>query len=347
MSHAVFATPAPATLDATQLAAIDRLLLAALKDGPHAIRRAIKLIVKKFSQLRRGDCWRRLRQLRRSPELASPAAAGDAGSAATPPKRPPVRRGPCRPWTAEDDERLLNWAGYEPVKKIAQRLARSETAVRFRMGALGLSARVKDGYSLRSLRELLRVSPKRIRCLIGSGLLRVRDPRITAAAFAAYFERQQPLLDKAAGERFAAAQEKNEEGYSWERAASILGVDMERIHELLGAGTLKVLDPFVTERQFEEFCTKHGSEINLSLLDPETAQWLREGYGIKKPVNTARKLSRAQKHAVQVHLCRCGREIAGNAYFRHVKTCPEAGGAISRRSSPGTSSAGLWTASSD
>jgi len=50
-----------------------------------------------------------------------------------------------RAWTAEEDARLLDWAGYEPVNKIAQRLGRSVRAVRFRLGALGMSARVSDG----------------------------------------------------------------------------------------------------------------------------------------------------------------------------------------------------------
>ena len=63
------------------------------------------------------------------------------------------------PWTPADDDRLLNWAGYEPVKKIAQRLGRSDRAVRFRLGALGISAKVTDGWSLRALRKMLRVSP--------------------------------------------------------------------------------------------------------------------------------------------------------------------------------------------
>ena len=61
--------------------------------------------------------------------------------------------------------------GYEPVNKIAQRLNRSVRAVRFRLSALGMSAKVSDGRPLRALRKLLRVSPVRLRQLIGSGML--------------------------------------------------------------------------------------------------------------------------------------------------------------------------------
>jgi hypothetical protein len=230
------------------------------------------------------------------------------------------RRGSSRPWTAADDDRLLNWAGYEPVKKIAQRLGRSESAVRFRMGALGMSAKVSDGWSLRSLRKLLRVSPTRIRYLIGTGLLRVRDPRITAESFAAYFEQQRESLDPAAVERLCGAQEKAADGYSWERAAAILGIDAPGIHALLCAGTLKIVDPFVTDRQFEEYCKKHGNEIDLSLIDPGTAKWLISEYGVPKPESKPHA-SRAQKHALVVRACKCGKKIAGNAYFRHIRSC--------------------------
>jgi hypothetical protein len=57
----------------------------------------------------------------------------------------PLRRTPSRPWLPEDDAKLLDLAGYEPVNEIAERLERSDRAVRFRLGALGMSARVTDG----------------------------------------------------------------------------------------------------------------------------------------------------------------------------------------------------------
>ena len=89
------------------------------------------------------------------------------------------------PWTAEEDACLLYWAGYDPVNKIAQRLGRSVRAVRFRLGALGMSAKVSDGWSLTQLRKLLRMSLARLRYLIGTGILRVRDSRITTESILA------------------------------------------------------------------------------------------------------------------------------------------------------------------
>jgi hypothetical protein len=298
---------------------LDRLLIVGMKHGRAAKRDAIDKLLRLAPELTRGDCWRRLRQLRRLPEFAAVAAANDTPAATAESK--PSHRGATRAWTAEDDDRLLNWAGYEPVRKIAQRLGRSESAVRFRMGALGMSAKVTDGWSLRSLRKLLRVSPTRLRFLIGAGLLRVRDPRVTAASFVAFFDNHQEFLDSAAVERFAVAREKGDEGYSWERTAAILGVDVGRVQSLLCSGELKIIDPFVTDRQFEEFCKKYGSEINLSLVDPGTAKWLVNEYGAPKPAANSRAASRGQKHALTVRACKCGKKIAGNAYFRHVRSC--------------------------
>ena len=96
----------------------------------------------------------------------------------------PSHRAVSRPRLPEDDATLLDMAGYEPVDKIAERLSRSERAARFRLGALGMSARVSDGWSQRALRRLLRMSRTRLRQLVASGTLRARDPRISLASLA-------------------------------------------------------------------------------------------------------------------------------------------------------------------
>jgi hypothetical protein len=235
----------------------------------------------------------------------------------------PVRRGSSRPWTGADDDKLLNLVGYEPVKKIAQRLDRSVRSVRFRLGALGMSARVSDGWSQRALRKLLRVSPTRLRHLIGAGLLRVRDARITAGSLAVFCDKGL-CLDPLAIERVTAALADGNDAYSWERVADLLGVIVAQVQNLVCGGQLKVLDMFVTDRSFEEFCKKHGGELNFALMDPATAKWLVNEYAVTNPTAESRTVSRAQKHALIIRTCPCGREIAGNAYFRHVKICQAA-----------------------
>ena len=144
-----------------QLAAIDRLLIAGIKLGPAKKRDAINRVL----------------------DLARTGRVETAGSASMSCGGPPngrllrsatqprqrshgeaaaARRPASRPWTPADDDRLLNLAGYEPVKRIAQRLDRSVRAVRFRMAALGMSARVTDAWSLRALWKMLRVRPSRL-----------------------------------------------------------------------------------------------------------------------------------------------------------------------------------------
>jgi hypothetical protein len=303
-----------------QLAAIDRLLIAGIKQGPAKKRDAINRILELVPEWRRGDCWQRIRSLRKTPELAA-LEERCPDKAKKSQKSGSIRRSFSSPWTPADDDRLLNLAGYEPVRKIAQRLGRSVRAVRFRLGALGMSARVTDGWSLRALRKLLRVSPARLRYLIGTGLLRVRDPRISASSLAVFCDENQASVDPSALERVAAALNKDDGAFSWERVADLLGLPLAQVQSLISAGQLKLADTFVTDRAFEEFCKKHGNVLSMALIDPAIAKWLVTEYGVSPSATHGSSVSRAQKHALMIRACGCGRKIAGNAYFRHVRIC--------------------------
>jgi hypothetical protein len=303
-----------------QLAAIDRLLIAGIKQGPAKKRDAINRILELVPEWTRGDCWQRIRKLRKTSELAAleehrPGQTKKLGDAAA------ARRPVSRPWTPADDDRLLNLAGYEPVKRIAQRMGRSVRAVRFRIAALGMSARVTDAWSLRALRRMLRVRSSRLRYFIGNGLLRVRDARISAPSLAAFCEKNGATWDPSVLERVAAALDKDADAFSWKRVAGLLGVPLAQVQSLVSGGQLKLADPFVTDRSFEEFCRKHGDVLNMALIDPATAKWLVSEYGVSPSAAHGRAVSRVQKHALVIRACQCGRKIAGNAYFRHVKIC--------------------------
>ena len=142
-----------------------------------------------------------------------------------------------------------------------------------------MSARVKDGWSQRGLRKLLRVSRARLRYLVASGMLRVRDPRITGSSLAYLCDKKNPGENNNHRAK-AAIVEQN--AYSWKRAAKLLGITVEDTQKLIAEGQLKLLDTFVTDRSFEDFCRKHGNEINLSLMDPATKRWLMDEYGISE-----------------------------------------------------------------
>jgi hypothetical protein len=307
------------------LPVIDQLLIAGIKLGPGKKHEAINKILHLVPEWKRGDCWRRIRQLRRTTALATPNAVHDSEQ---PGNNGSSHRPLSRPWLPEDDDKLLDWAGYEPVSKIAQRLGRSVRAVRFRLGALGMSARVKDGWSQRGLRKLLRASRARLRYLVASGMLRVRDPRITSTSLAAWSQRSHPGTDLVAI-RLPENAIAEYGGCSWKRAAKALGVPIEDVQKLIASGQLKLVDTFVTDRSFEDFCRKHGNEINMALIDPSTRKWLISEYGVSDTSNGTR-VPRAQKHALVIRECKCGRKISGNVFFRHVRHCRRLEGQIMR-----------------
>jgi hypothetical protein len=306
----------PSAINPRLLPAIDQLLIAGIKLGPNKKHEAINKILKLVPEWKRGDCWRRIRQLRRTPALASDARQEvkrtDENSSS--------HRASSRPWLPEDDAELLDLAGYEPVDGIAERLGRSERAVRFRLGALGMSARVTDGWSQRALRKLLRMSRTRLRQLVANGMLRVRDPRITRASLTARLAKSRTEHEPVSMPMPTPLAGRAENSCSWKRAAKILNVDVEDVQKLISLGRLKLVDTFVTDRAFEEFCRKHGSVINMALIDSSTRKWLVTEYGVPNPAEE-KKLPRAQKHALIVRTCKCGRKIAGNVYFRHVRHC--------------------------
>ncbi|HJT71551.1 MAG TPA: hypothetical protein VJ731_15230 [Terriglobales bacterium] len=319
MSGVVEHVRSQAALNPRVLPAIDQLLVAGIKLGPQKKHDAINKILELVPGWKRGDCWRRIRQLRRTPALAVPSPEQDLRKADG---NGFFHRPFSRPWLKEDDDKLLDLAGYEPVTKIAERLGRSVRAVRFRLGALGMSARVKDGWSQRGLRKLLRVSRARLRYLVASGMLRVRDPRITGSSLTHLYEKKYPIGENANDHRPRAAIVE-QAAHSWKRAANILGITTDDTQRLISEGKLKLLDTFVTDRSFEDFCRKHGSEINLSLMDPATKKWLMGEYGISESADS-KVVPRAKKHALIVRECTCGRRVAGNVYFRHVRHCQSA-----------------------
>jgi hypothetical protein len=89
------------------------------------------------------------------------------------------------------------------------------------------------------------------------------------------------------------------------------------------------MDTFVTDRSFEEFCKNHGEELKASLIDAPIAKWLVSEYGVSEAAANGGNVSRARKHALVIRTCKCGRKIAGNPYFRHLRACSSAGAAPS------------------
>src|ERR1700683_2448092 len=107
MSRMVEQVRNPAVINPRLLPAIDQLLIAGIKLGPNKKHEAINKILKLVPEWKRGDCWRRIRQLRRTPALASDVSGqltktGDNGSS---------HRSPSRSWLPGGDAQLFDLGG--------------------------------------------------------------------------------------------------------------------------------------------------------------------------------------------------------------------------------------------
>lgn len=345
---------------------IDQILRVGMKHGPLGIRAATNKVITLRSGLTRADCWKRLRFLRENNNGNHPAPRDwpteikellrEGYEEGGPKKRQAIRavrelypglpshspsrfarrqgwlpktaaKRSTRPWTEHEERKLWELAGYETADKIGERLGRSEGAVRFRLKSLGLSVKVKDGWSFRSLQAMLHVGASKLRRFISDGSLRVRDPRISMSSLAALWERRiggtVSALEESAVEAIRRKLQKGQKAYSWGSAAKFFGVDVEQVRAWIAKGELKIVDGFVTERAFQDFCKACSDKLNGTLLGEDVLDWLAEGYSLRMPAEkSAASVPPTEKHALVTRRCpTCGRKMRGNIFFRHIKNC--------------------------
>lgn len=257
-------------------------------------------------------------------------------------------------WSEDDDRILLNLAGYKTSRVIAKILHRSEAAVRYRLMLQGKSSRVHlEGFARHALALDLHLASSTIQRLIAEGLLEVRDPRITRESLdnlcksgrldamrkngAQASDSSTPRPD---GEESILGgsdpPDRNSTGWSaslgkssrakrvWAEVAVSLGVAPVTMRKCVARGVVKLYDPTITEKSLRNFCRRYGSLINYDFLNRETREWLQESMDLVRTAgeSVSRRLAPLRKHARVVRQCtKCGREIRGNAFFRHAKRC--------------------------
>ena len=257
-------------------------------------------------------------------------------------------------WSEDDDRILLNLAGYKTSRVIAKILHRSEAAVRYRLMLQGKSSRVHlEGFARHALALDLHLASSTIQRLIAEGLLEVRDPRITRESLDNLCKsgsldamRQigaqasdSPTARPDGEESILGASDppaRNSTGWSaslgkssrakrvWTEVGRSLGVAPETMQKCVARGVVKLYDPTITEKSLRNFCRRYGSLINYDFLNRETREWLQESMDLVRTAGepASRRLTPLRKHAQVVRQCtKCGREIRGNAFFRHAKRC--------------------------
>ncbi len=258
------------------------------------------------------------------------------------------------PWSEDDDRILLNLAGYKASRVLAKLLHRSEVAVRYRLMVLGKSSRVHlEGFARHALARDLHFSSSTIQRLIARGLLEVRDPRITRQSLdnLGKSDRLDEIRQNVPPESGGPTAGLDGKGNSvpgndpsvagstglptsagkfsrakrvWAEVAESLGVAVEAVQNFVARGVLKLYDSTITEKSLRHFCRRYGSLIDYDFLNRETREWLESSMDWVRTAgeSTSRRLAPLRKHArVTRHCTTCGREIRGNAFFRHIKRC--------------------------
>jgi hypothetical protein len=203
---------------------VDPILLRGIRTANRLERETVDRVLRKFSELRIGTIWARLRRLyeqRKENGHASPpfrwtdelderlihiheeaglsAAVSGVQSLTGWPRKAILRRAhklglPSRPlgsrrrWTMVELRFAIESLNHMSVREIAEEIGRSEKAVWDMVGQRGIPARFQDGYTMRELAEKLHVRRLSVQKWVEAGLLhRKRNGRIDEGSLQSFF----------------------------------------------------------------------------------------------------------------------------------------------------------------
>jgi hypothetical protein len=204
-------------------AEVDPILLSGIRNANQLERETVDRVLRRFSELRIGTIWARLRRLgqqrkengHNSPpfrwtdelderliriheEEGLSGAVSSVESLTGWPRKAILRRAhklglPSRPlgarrrWTMVEFRFAIESLNHMSVREIAEEIGRSEKAVWDMVGRRGIPARFQDGYTMRELAEKLHVRRLSVQKWVEAGLLhRKRNGRIDEASLQSF-----------------------------------------------------------------------------------------------------------------------------------------------------------------
>ena len=202
---------------------VDPILAGGIRNANRLERETVDRILRKFSELRIGTIWARLRRLQEQrkenghtgppfrwtnelderlihihEEAGLSAAVSGVQSLTGWPRRAILRRAhklglPTRPlgarrrWTMVEFRFAIESLNHMSVREIAEEIGRSEKAVWDMVGQRGIPARFQDGYTMRELAEKLHVRRLSVQKWVEAGLLhRKRNGRMDEASLQSF-----------------------------------------------------------------------------------------------------------------------------------------------------------------
>ncbi|MFK2899324.1 hypothetical protein ISP15_03185 [Dyella jejuensis] len=193
----------------------------------------------------------------------------------------PASVSPRRRWTAAEQAHFAAMAEQQPVAKMAHALGRSRKAIRWRLGAQGLSAKVEGLWSARRLTRTLHVGRITLRRWIAEHAVRVRDAHITGTSLLAYRARDSYVNEGVARDGTASITIQPDQCYCWKEAAQLLGHRIEGVRQGVARGTLKLVDTLVSDQALQRFCQHYSlGRLDRSRIDPGIHRWLVCEYGL-------------------------------------------------------------------
>ena len=203
---------------------IDPILLSGIRNANRIEREAVDRVLRRFSELRIGTIWARLRLLRERrkenghtgppfrwtaeldeelirvhEESGLRAAVSGVQSLTGWPRKAILRRahklgiparslGSRRRWTMVEYRFVIESLNHMSVREIAEQIERSEKAVWDMVGQRGIPARFQDGYTMRELAEKLHVRRLSVQKWVEAGVLhRKRNGRIDEGSLQSFF----------------------------------------------------------------------------------------------------------------------------------------------------------------